>query len=85
MVTVYTKNNCPKCMMTKNVLGSEGIPFQIINIDEDLNPNEREKKIQHFKGLGFMSMPIVIKDGMSPDDYISGFNPEKLQLLKEDK
>ncbi len=83
MVTVYTKNNCPKCMMTKNVLGAEEIPFQAINIDEDLNPNEREEKIQQFKGLGFMTMPIVIKEGMSTDEYISGFNPEKLQTLKD--
>lgn len=83
MVTVYTKNKCPKCMMTKNVLGSEGVPFQIINIDEDLNQNEREEKIQQFKELGFMSMPIVIKEGMSPNEYISGFNPEKLQSLKD--
>lgn len=83
MVTVYTKNKCPKCMMTKNVLGSEGVSFQIINIDEDLNQNEREEKIQHFKELGFMSMPIVIKEGMNPNEYISGFNPEKLQSLKD--
>lgn len=69
-------------MMTKNVLGSEGVSFQTINIDEDLNSNEREEKIQHFKELGFMSMPIVIKEGMAPNEYISGFNPEKLQILK---
>lgn len=82
MITVYTKNSCPKCMMTKNVLQAEGIPFEAINVDEDLQAEEREAKLEEFRNLGFMSMPIVVKEGMEPSDYITGFAPDRLKSLK---
>lgn len=82
MITVYTKNSCPKCMMTKNVLEAEGIPFKTINVDEDLTAEKKEAKLDEFRNLGFMSMPIVVQDGMEPSEYITGFAPEKLKGLK---
>lgn len=79
MVTVYTKNNCPKCTMTKNVLNGEGIKYKAINIETEMEEDEREVKLQEFRDLGFMSMPVVFPaDG----DPFSDFQPEKLKGLK---
>lgn len=73
-VTVYTKNGCPQCNMTKSVLEGEGIPFATINVEED------EKALHYVKEvLGFTSMPVVVKEGHEP---ITGFNPDRLKELK---
>jgi len=34
MITLYTKNNCPYCKMTKTLLGENGLSFREINIEE---------------------------------------------------
>lgn len=78
MVKVFTKNNCPKCEMTKMILKQEGIEFEAINIEADLSEEEMEKKLQEFRDKGFMSMPVVEADGVE----FSDFQPEKLKELK---
>lgn len=35
MLTIYSKNNCPFCVMAKNYLESKNINFQEINIEQD--------------------------------------------------
>lgn len=78
MIKVFTKNNCPKCEMTKMILNQEGIEFEAINIEVDLSEEEKEKKLQEFRDKGFMSMPVVKSDGVE----FSDFQPEKLKELK---
>ena len=34
MVTVYSKNNCVQCKMTKRFLDSNNIAYREINLDE---------------------------------------------------
>ncbi len=73
-VTVYTKHNCPKCDMTKEMLNDESIEFDVINVEED------ENALSYIKDeLGFMSMPVVVKKGEEP---FSDFRPDKLLKLK---
>ena len=74
MITVYTKNGCPQCDMTKRVLTGEGIEFTPINVDEDLDAREYVINV-----LGLTSMPVVVVEGQEP---FTGFQPDKLQELK---
>jgi glutaredoxin-like protein NrdH len=86
-VTVYTKNGCPQCDMTKSVLTSEGVEFKTINVNEvdevevEINGEIVKKNpIDYIKeDLGFMAMPVVVAEGHEP---FSGFRPDKLQSLK---
>ncbi|PLT33120.1 glutaredoxin family protein [Bacillus sp. V5-8f] len=74
-ITVYTKNGCPRCDMTKNVLQGEGIEFQTFNVEED-------EKAYDFvvNTLGLREMPVVVVEGQEP---FTGFQPDKLQALKK--
>ncbi|MCS0824855.1 glutaredoxin family protein [Cytobacillus firmus] len=74
-ITVYTKNGCPKCDMTKNVLKSEGIKFETLNVEKD-------EKAYDFvvNKLGLREMPVVVVQGQEP---FTGFQPDKLQALKK--
>jgi glutaredoxin-like protein NrdH len=74
MITVYTKNGCPQCDMTKRVLTGEGIEFTPINVDEDSDAREYVINV-----LGLTSMPVVVAEGQEP---FTGFQPDKLQELK---
>lgn len=74
-VTVYTKNGCPQCEMTKRVLTGEGIEFTAINVEED------EKSLDYVKNtLGLTAMPVVVVEGEEP---FTGFRPDKLEELKK--
>jgi glutaredoxin 3 len=34
-IIVYTTNTCPNCVMIKNFLTEEGLPFKEINVQKD--------------------------------------------------
>lgn len=84
-VTVYTKNGCPQCDMTKRVLDGEGIEYVAINVEEtDTEGNLTEKAQEAYTyvkdTLKLSSMPVVIIEGQEP---FTGFRPDKLQELAE--
>ncbi len=68
-ITLFSKNNCMQCKMTKKLLDKEGADYQEINIDE------RPEMIDYVKNLGFAAAP-VIKAG---EIMFSGFQPAKLK------
>ena len=70
-ITLYSKNNCMQCKMTKKFLEQNGATFEEINIDE--NPEQ----VDYVKSLGFTAAPVV-KAG---DVAFSGFQPAKLKDL----
>ena len=70
-ITIFSKNNCMQCKMTKKLLDKEGADYQEINIDE------RPEMIDYVKDLGFSAAP-VIKAG---DIIFSGFQPAKLKEI----
>ncbi|MEE5181092.1 glutaredoxin family protein [Bacillus subtilis] len=74
-ITVYTKNGCPQCEMTKNVLKGEGIEFVSKNVEED-----SEAYVYVVERLGLRQMPVVEVEGEEP---FAGFRPDKLQELKD--
>ncbi|HEP1347457.1 TPA: glutaredoxin-like protein NrdH [Streptococcus pyogenes] len=71
MITVYSKNNCMQCKMTKKFLEQHGANFQEINIDE------HPEKVDYVKSLGFTSAPVIEADNF----VFSGFQPAKLKEL----
>lgn len=74
MITLYTRNNCMPCKMTKNILSENKVDFTVKNVDED-NDN-----LVAAQSTGFTSLPIVLQDDVV---IASGFQPEKLKPLYE--
>lgn len=70
-ITIFSKNNCMQCKMTKKLLDKEGADYQEINIDE------RPDMIDYVKDLGFSAAPVV-KAG---DIIFSGFQPANLKEI----
>ncbi len=70
-ITIFSKNNCMQCKMTKKLLDKEGADYQEINIDE------RPDMIDYVKDLGFSAAPVV-KAG---EIIFSGFQPAKLKEI----
>lgn len=69
MTTVYTKNNCVQCDMTKRLMDKMGIQYDTINISED--PDALNKLIE----LGYKAAPVVMTDS---GDSWAGFQPDKI-------
>lgn len=70
-ITVFSKNNCMQCKMTKKFLEKEAVAFQEINIDE------QPEYIEHVKDLGFAAAPVI----QAGDIVFSGFQPAKLKEI----
>lgn len=70
-ITVFSKNNCMQCKMTKKFLEQNGADFQEINIDE------QPDKVKYVKSLGFTSAPVI----EAGEVVFSGFQPAKLKEI----
>lgn len=69
-VTVYTKDVCKQCDMTKQALERAGIEYELADIQESGN-------LAAAKSLGYMSAPVVVAD----PDHWSGFRPDLIAEL----
>ena len=70
-ITLYSKNNCMQCKMTKRFLAEHQIPFNEINIDD------QPEAVENLKAAGFRSVPVLT----TTDSSIVGFRPEELRQL----
>lgn len=71
MTTVYTKDNCVQCDMTKRLMDKVGIEYDVVNISND--PEALDKLVQ----LGYRAAPVVITD----NDSWAGFQPDRIADL----
>ncbi|MBF0805442.1 glutaredoxin-like protein NrdH [Streptococcus sp. WM07] len=71
MVTVYSKNNCMQCRMTKKFLDDHHVSYKEINLD--LEPEH----IDTVKQMGFATAPVIV----SPVGNFAGFQPGRLKEL----
>ncbi|GAO99881.1 glutaredoxin-like protein NrdH [Fructobacillus ficulneus] len=71
-VTVFTKNNCIQCKMTKRYLDGINVAYQEINIEE------QPEYLAQLKDAGFKQTPVVQIEGQ---EAFSGFQPAVLQSL----
>lgn len=73
MITVYTKNNCMPCKMTKRKLQELGVNYKEINVDENL------EALEFLMECGFRSLPVVFNnDGHI---VIGGYAPNILETI----
>ena len=72
MVTVFSKNNCIQCKMTKRFLEQHKISFIEHNIDE------QTEYISQLKSEGFMATQFV---NLPNGQAFSGFRPDQLNQL----
>lgn len=73
MITVYTKNNCMPCKMTKRKLQELGVSYKEINVDEDLSA------LEFLMECGFRSLPVVFNNDVPI--VIGGYAPNILENL----
>lgn len=71
MVTVYTKNSCQPCRLTKMAFDRKGVDY--VERRVDLEPDA----LAEIKALGYLSVPVVV----TPDAHWSGLNPERINSL----
>ena len=70
-LTLYTKNNCPQCKMTKRFLTEQNLAFNEINIDDE------PQYIDWLKEQGHRSVPVLTNNSVT----IVGFRPDQLKAL----
>ncbi|MFS1663813.1 glutaredoxin-like protein NrdH [Streptococcus sp. zg-JUN1979] len=70
-ITLFSKNNCMQCKMTKKFLEQHNADFEEINIDE------QPDKIAYLVNLGFKAAPVI----EAGEVRFSGFQPSKLKEI----
>lgn len=74
MITVYTKNNCMGCKMTKRKLQELGVNYQEINVDENL------EALEYLMECGFRSLPVVFNSN-GASIVTGGYAPNILETI----
>lgn len=78
IVSVYTTGpECIRCVLTKRVLTEKGVRF--LEVDIRSNDAAREHVVED---LGYTEAPVVV---VTDDDHWSGFRPDKLNALAEQR
>ncbi|MEC5189304.1 MULTISPECIES: glutaredoxin family protein [Geobacillus] len=71
-VTVYTTTTCPYCVMAKNFLRAQGIPFKEVNVEVD--PEAARKLVET---TGQMGVPQIEIGGR----WVLGYDPDAIMAL----
>lgn len=72
MITVYTKNDCVQCKMTKNLLKNKNIKYMEINVEDNDSVRNRLKE------QGIKQMPAVFEGS---NFLFSGFQPSEVNKI----
>lgn len=72
MVNLYTKDNCPQCMMTKRYLNDNHVTYNEINIDHHLDAK------QYLLNHNILQVPVIEAN----NEFIIGFQPQRFKSLK---
>ncbi|MGN7400751.1 glutaredoxin family protein [Cytobacillus praedii] len=71
-ITVYTTNTCPYCVMMKNFLKDQGLPFKEVNVQMDQIAADRL-----VAATGQLGVPQTEINGQ----WVLGFDPEKVMSI----
>ncbi|MDF9297633.1 glutaredoxin family protein [Geobacillus stearothermophilus] len=71
-VTVYTTTTCPYCVMAKNFLRAQGIPFKEVNVEFD--PEAARRLVET---TGQMGVPQIEIGGR----WVLGYDPDAIMAL----
>ena len=69
-ITVYTTSTCPFCVMTKNFLSDNNIPFKEVNVE-----HSHEAMQYVVSKTGQMGVPQTEING----NWVIGFDPERIK------
>ncbi len=75
MIKMYTTNWCPDCHAAKRALGSKGLAFEEINIEQD---EGAAAYVMSVNG-GRRSVPTLVHGDVAHS--LSGFRPQKLDAF----
>lgn len=73
-VTIFTTNTCAYCSMVKRFLGTKGVSYEEVNLDQ--NP-ERQAEAQQLSGALTVPVTVVTKQDDSRE-VVVGYNLAKL-------
>lgn len=79
MITVYSKDQCPKCVQAKDLLTRKGVSYVDINIEAD-----EEAKL-FLVARGFKSVPQICVDGVFLDGGLSGLAEQSAEFFDHHK
>ena len=74
-VTVYTTNTCRYCVMLKNFLNDQNIPFQEVNVQQD-----QRSMHQLMAATGQLGVPQTEINGK----WIVGYDPNSIMMALRD-
>jgi glutaredoxin 3 len=74
MIVLYMKAGCPDCIKAKALLESEGVDYQLKDVDLDF------EAMQQLSNMGLRSLPQVFKNGSLVANGYQGL----LRLWRED-
>lgn len=73
-ITIFTTNTCAYCVMVKRWLGSKGISYEEVNLDQS-----PERQQEAFELSGQLSTPItLVTKADDSQEVIVGYNLAKL-------
>jgi glutaredoxin len=61
--------------MAKMLLDRQGINYRTVNVETD------RKAMNDLLNQGFRSLPVTMKEGMVPEEFVVGFQPDRLKAL----
>ncbi|MGG4610614.1 glutaredoxin-like protein NrdH [Providencia sp. Me31A] len=70
-ITIYSKPNCVQCNATYQALDRKQIPYQVIDLTEDI------QALEMIRELGYQQVPVVV----AGEQHWSGFRPDMINLL----
>lgn len=73
MITVFTTKTCAYCQMVKQYLTLKGKEFDVVDLEE--NPEQHQEIIQK---TGAMTVPIVRVEKDGSEEFVVGFNRQRL-------
>ncbi len=73
-ITIFTTNTCAYCVMVKKWLGTKGLTYQEVNLDE-----HPERQQEAFELSGQLAVPVtVITKDDDTKEVVVGYNLAKL-------
>lgn len=73
-ITIFTTNTCAYCVMVKKFLGTKGIDYEEVNLDQ--NP---ERQQEAFALSGALTVPVtVVTKTDDSREVVVGYNLAKL-------
>lgn len=75
-VKIYSTPTCPYCKQEKEYLKEKGIPFEDINVAEDM---EKAEEMVHLSGQ--MGVPVTLIEDDDERSVVVGFNRHRIDEL----